>query len=125
MDQNKPSPRRALLDVLAILKQADDPGNRGKYKYHVTVPRYVTDLPLSDYAFRLYGYIRYITDKSGKCRKSTKALAIGCGISEEKVAESKKELIEFGLIRVKKVHGHHGQFEHDEITTTDAQVKEL
>lgn len=80
------------------------------------------DLGLSVYAFRLYGHIkRRCGANGGTCTASTRALAEKCKMSVGKVSDSKRELIDAGLISIEKVDGPHGP--EDNITIIDIWLR--
>jgi hypothetical protein len=84
------------------------------------IPDMVGDLDLDPYTFRLYCQIRRVTGDAGNgrvdaaCWQSTATLAAICRMSTGKVSQSKRKLVQQGLIRIEKRLGPGGY--HDHIT---------
>ena len=87
--------------------------------YFSIIPHVVDDLPLSVFAYRLYGHIVRRAGEHGVCFESVRNMAEHCMVSIGTIVRAKKELDKAGLIRIKSVQGQNGRFSHDEITLVD------
>lgn len=89
------------------------------------IPNIVDDMGLSVYAVRLYLRIkRRVSQRrdggtNGELYESTRSLAASLGMSAPTVTRAKRELVDAGLIRIKKVKREHGEFPCDHITIID------
>lgn len=89
------------------------------------IPNIIDEMDLSPYAVRLYvrfkRRVRQNRDGStkGSAYDSTKTLAKACKMSLGQVVKSKRELVEAGLIRIRKERGQHGEWDKDHITIVD------
>lgn len=95
--------------------------DEGERKYYSMIPNMITDIGLSPYAGWLYVRIKRRTGevRGGLCYESTRNLAQGCHMSPAQVSRAKKELVEKGLITIKKEPGKHGEFSHDSIAVVE------
>ncbi len=71
----------------------------GDHSYFAMMPNMLDDL-LDPYQYRLYAHYKRVCGESGKCWQSTETTAEKCKMSTGKVAETKRELSELGLITV-------------------------
>lgn len=81
-------------------------------------PNMIDDLKLSVHAFRLYVHIaRVVGSGWRKCTQGTRLMADICNMSMASVSKAKRELVELGLIEVKKIPTPNGIG--DEISLVD------
>lgn len=89
------------------------------------IPNLIDDMALSVYAFRLYVRFKRRVNQNrdgstkGVASESTRNLSRTCGMSAGQVTKAKRELVEAGLIIIKKATSKHGEYPHDEITIVD------
>jgi hypothetical protein len=92
------------------------------------IPDLIDELDLDPYTYRLYGHLRRVVGEPrhlpagtrpepGACWQSTRTLAAICHMSAGSICESKRKLVELGLIHIEKRPGPGGYY--DRITLVD------
>lgn len=95
-----------------------------KQRYFAQLPNMIDDLRLSVFAFRLFAHIRRVCGEHGYCTQGTRTLAKICNMSVGKISASKHELVQEGLIQIRKVQTLGGLT--DAITVVDIwEINEL
>ena len=94
-------------------------GSQPQRDNFVMIPRIISSLGLSPFAYRLYAEIKDVAGEGGKCFQSTRTLATSCGMSIGQISEAKRELVRAALILVQKNGPGRGRGHVDEIVVVD------
>lgn len=72
----------------------------------VEIPEAMFNKDLTPFAFTLYFHIKVVAIRNGGiCSETTREMATHCRMSTGKISDTKKELVEAGLIEIRKGKG--------------------
>lgn len=97
-------------------QSAEAESSRQPRRYFAMIPHMVDDLPLSVYAYRLYGHIVRRAGQDGACFEGIRKMARCIGCSPQTIVEAKRELQRWSLIIIERRHTDDGGYLSDWIT---------